>query len=200
LLLKIYATCAVYINTSQSQFDTTSGPTYVDMIGSYNLLDENLPHFMLWNETDRVSLYWGESLLRMYYLIMSRAYYDGPSSFSWGSDGTYNALIGLKRQSNAATGLAEEVKSDEFFFVVCFTEASFCGNNTIPWLSQGKDVDGHTYDPYAGIWRSVDFLGKAMWFTVVTDLGQNDTAIPNMLAHPDLLAYLSRNMTNKVQF
>ncbi|KAI1160133.1 hypothetical protein F5B18DRAFT_655013 [Nemania serpens] len=200
LLLKTYATCAVHIDTSQSQSDTSSGPTYVNMIGSYNLLDENLPHFLLRNATERASLYWGESLLRMYYLITSKAYFDGASSFSWGSDGTYNAFIELRRQSNAAKGSADEVKSDEFFSVHCFTEASFCNNDTIPWLSQGKGVEGHEFDPYATIWRSVDYLGKAMWFTVMTDLGQNDTAIPNMLAHPDLLAYLSRNLTNEVQF
>lgn len=109
-------------------------------------------------------------------------------------------MIQLRRQSNETKGSADEVKSDEFFSVQCWTEASFCNNNTIPWLSQGKGVEGHDFDPYPTLWRSVDYLGKAMWFTVMTDLGQNDTAIPNMLADPDLLAYLSRNLTNEVQF
>ncbi|KAI1115274.1 hypothetical protein F5Y14DRAFT_440611 [Nemania sp. NC0429] len=200
LLLKSNATCAVHIDTSQSQSDTTSGPTYFNLIGSYNLIDDSLPHFLLRNATERASLYWGESLLRIYWLITSKAYFDGASSFPWGSDGTYSASIQLRRQSKAAKGSADEVKSDEFFSVSCFTEASYCGNNTIPWLSQGKGVEGHDFDPYATIWRPVDYLGKAMWFTILTDLGQNDTAVPNMLAYPDLLAYLSRNLTNEVQF
>ncbi|KAH8156881.1 hypothetical protein CIB48_g11361 [Xylaria polymorpha] len=96
-------------------------------------------------------------------------------------------------------GSAEEVTSDEFFHISCFTEASFCGNNTIPWLVEGNGVDGHEFEPYSNIWNAVDFLGNAMWFTVMTGLGQNDNTIPNMLAYPDLLANLSQNVTNEVQ-
>ncbi|KAI1177352.1 hypothetical protein F4777DRAFT_577158 [Nemania sp. FL0916] len=200
LLLKTYATCAVDIDTSQLQSDVASGPTYIDIIGTYNLLDENVPRFLLQNATTKPSLYWGQSLLSVYYLIVSKAYFDGASSFSWGSDGTYNGLISLTRESKAPQGSAAEVMSDEFFNVQCWTEESYCNGSSIPWLSQGKNVEGHAFDPYANIWRSVDYFGKAMWFTVMTDLGQNQTTVPNMLTNPDLLANLSRNLTNEVAF
>lgn len=57
LLLKTNATCAVDIDTSQSQSDTSSGPTYFNLIGTYNAIDENVPHFLLRNATERASLY-----------------------------------------------------------------------------------------------------------------------------------------------
>ncbi|KAJ8123412.1 hypothetical protein ONZ43_g636 [Nemania bipapillata] len=200
LLLKTHATCSVDLGNRPSASSVAKRLTYFNLIGSYNLLDETIPHFLLRNETDKASLFWGESLLSVYSLITAGAYHEEASVFSWGQDGTYNAYIGLTRQSNATTGSAEEVTSDEFFHVQCFTEANYCGNHTIPWLSQGKGVDGHAFDPYASIWGTIDILGKAMWFTVMTDLGQNDNAIPNMLAYPDLLANLTRNLTTVVQY
>ncbi|KAI0448338.1 hypothetical protein F5B21DRAFT_497849 [Xylaria acuta] len=201
LLLKPSATCA--INTTQSKHSKTSEKTYFSLLGSYNLIDDTIPRFLLRNETERMSLYWGESLLSLYSLVTAKAYYDGARNKSWGDSGTdrhtYNAWIQLTRQSNAANGSTEEVTSNEFFHVSCYTEDSFCGNNTIPWLMEGGDVDGHVFDPYPNIWNSIDFLGKAMWFTVMTDLGQNDNAIPNMLAYPGLLANLSQNVTNEAR-
>ncbi|KAI0873242.1 hypothetical protein GGS24DRAFT_502045 [Hypoxylon argillaceum] len=200
LLLKTQATCSVDLETRQSGSDTTSGRTYFNLTGSYNVLDETVPRFLLRNETQKASLFWGESLLSVYSRITAGAYHEEASAFSWGQDGTYNAYIGLTRQSNATMGSADEVTSNEFFSVKCFTEASYCNGSTIPWLSQGKSVDGHQFDPYANIWSSVDILGKAMWFTVMTDLGKNNTAIPNMLAYPFLLTNLSQNLTNEVQY
>ncbi|KAI0467943.1 hypothetical protein F4859DRAFT_219981 [Xylaria cf. heliscus] len=201
LLLKPSATCA--IETSPSKDIKTSDKTYFNLLGSYNLIDDTIPHFLLRNETERPSLYWGESLLRLYSLVTAKAYYDGARNQAWGSNGTnpdtYSAVIQLRRQSNATNGSAGEVMSNEFFHVECFTEASFCQNSTIPWLMEGKGVDGHDFDPYPNIWNVIDFLGKAMWFTVMTDLGQNDATIPNMLTYPDLLANLSRNVTNEVE-
>ncbi len=203
LLLKASATCAIDVDTSQSKGNKASEKTYFDLLGSYNLIDDTFPHFLLRNKTEKASLYWGESLLSLYYLVTAKAYYDGARNKPWGSNGTnpdaYQAWIQLTRQSDAASGSVEEVTSNEFFSVSCFTEASYCGNNTIPWLLEGPGVAGHGFDPYPGIWTAIDFLGKAMWFTVMTDLGQNDTAIPNMLAYPDLLKNLSRNVTNEVQ-
>ncbi|KAI1121514.1 hypothetical protein F5Y10DRAFT_256213 [Nemania abortiva] len=192
LQLETSATCSADIETSKSD---TEGPTYFNLVGSWNLLDQP-PHFLLTNKTDKASLWWGQSLLNVYYLITAHAYWEGASNFMWGMNGTYNAYIGLTRASKATQGSAEEVMSNEFFYVQCYTEANYCGNNSIPILSQGKAIDGNA-DPYANIWSSVDILGKAMWFTVMTDLGKNDTAIPNMLAYPDLLANLTANLTNE---
>lgn len=55
------------------------------------------------------------------------------------------------------------------------------------------------FDPYPSIWKSVDVLGKAMWFSVLTDLGRNQTAVPNMLVEPTLLANLTSNYTSEIQ-
>jgi hypothetical protein len=55
------------------------------------------------------------------------------------------------------------------------------------------------FDPYPSIWKSVDVLGKAMWFSVLTDLGRNQSGVPNMLVEPTLLANLTSNYTSEIQ-
>ncbi|KAH9906339.1 hypothetical protein F4778DRAFT_643712 [Xylariomycetidae sp. FL2044] len=194
LNLRTYATCSIDVDTSMP--NTAKGPTFLQLVGTYNLLDESVPRFLSRNETEKPSLYWAESMLRMYWMVLSKAYYDGSNGTSWGDDSTYNAVITLSRRSEELNGTREEVMSDEFFSVGCFTEASYCGEDSIAWLSEGHSQ----WDPYPGIWSSVDTLGKSMWFAVMTDLGFNDTTVPNMLAYPDLLASLSRNLTNDVDY
>ena len=55
------------------------------------------------------------------------------------------------------------------------------------------------FDPYPSIWKPVDMLGKAMWFSVLTDLGRNQSAVPNMLLEPTLLVKLTSNYTSEIQ-
>lgn len=186
--------CSVDIDTSRT--DDVQGSTFFELVGSYDLVDSTVPRFLSRNATDKASLYWGESLLHMYWMILSKAYYDGAAGTKQGNDSTYSGVINLKRRSDATDGTEEEVLSDDFFKLSCFTEYSYCGNNSIPWLSRGNQE----WDPYPGIWSSVNTLGKAMWFTVMTDLGQNFSGVPNMLAYPDLLQALSANLTNEVQY
>ncbi|KAF7536565.1 hypothetical protein G7054_g4400 [Neopestalotiopsis clavispora] len=194
IALETTAQCSVNIDTSKT--DAVQGPTFFELVGSYDLVDTDVPRFLSRNKTDKASLYWGESLLHMYWMILSKAYFDGAAGTKTANDSTYSGVINLKRRSGSANATEDEVISDEFFSLSCFTEASYCKNNSISWLSQGNQ----DWDPYPGIWPSVNTLGKAMWFTVMTDLGRNESGIPNMLAYPDLLQNLSANLTNEVQY
>ncbi|KAI0123610.1 hypothetical protein BJ170DRAFT_686870 [Xylariales sp. AK1849] len=194
LALTTSASCSVDVDTSQT--DAARGPTFFELTGTYNLLDAGTPRFLLRNATEKGSLYWGESLIRMYWMVLAKAYYDGAVGTTAGNTTAYKAAITLERRSEAATGTKEEVMDDDFFKVSCFTEDSFCGNDSITWLAEGHKQ----WDPYPGIWLPASTLGKAMWFAVMTDLGRNDSAVPNMLTYPDLLENLSQNLTNEVQY
>ncbi|RYC54354.1 hypothetical protein CHU98_g11854 [Xylaria longipes] len=201
LVIKPSATCAIEdVDTPKSKQNSTSAMTFFELEGSYNLIDG--PHFLLRNATARPSLFWGESMLNLYYQVTTAAYFYAAAGEPWGINGAdpnaYSAYITLSRQSSATVGSENEVMSDEFFRVSCFTEGGFCGNDTIPQLSGGT-TPGVYWNQYPSIWSAVDVLGKAMWFTAMTDLGQNNATIPNMLAYPNLLANLTSNMTNEAQ-
>ncbi|KAI0202393.1 hypothetical protein F4808DRAFT_468537 [Astrocystis sublimbata] len=200
LLLTPKATCTIKIDSPVSNHRSSSSLTYFELVGSYKLIDDTIPRFLLSNTTEKNSLYWGESLLQLYSLFAAHAYYDAAQSSTQGDD--YNAYIELSRMSNATSGSAAEVMSDDFFQVACFTTFGFCGTDTnnITALSSNEIDPADSYkDPYPSIWKTFSFLGKAMWFTVMTDLGQNTSNLPNMLAYPDLLANLTSNVTNEVE-
>ncbi|RYP60161.1 hypothetical protein DL771_010607 [Monosporascus sp. 5C6A] len=191
VLIEAYARCSIDVDTSLT--DDVNGPTYFDLMATYDLVNSNVPRFLSRNETTQASLYWGESLLQMYWLVLARNYKLAANGTV--RDDLYDATITLRRNSIAAVGTAAEVESLDFFHVSCFTERSFCGNSSLPQLMQG---DGE-FDPYPSIWKSVDVLGKAMWFSVLTDLGRNQSAVPNMLVEPTLLANLTSNYTSEIQ-
>jgi hypothetical protein len=197
LLLKPRATCAVDVDTLTTDLDSSSGPTFLNLVGSYDFGDDEIPRFLRRNESIRASLYWGESLLRAYWVIVADAWHGSAGKVK---DNQFYAEIILKRRARGSNGTRGEVLSDSFFSIDCFTETTFCKNHSesVSWLSEG----GHDRDPYPGIWRRIDTLGKAMWFTVMTDLGQNISVdgTPNMLVYDDLLQGLTSNLTNEYRY
>ncbi|KAI0433873.1 hypothetical protein F5Y09DRAFT_350470 [Xylaria sp. FL1042] len=196
LVIKPQATCAIEDDTLNTQ---KNQKTYFNLEGAYNLVDQDIPHFLLSNATSSPSLFWGQSLLYLYYLVTSHAYFNASLGKDWGYPAdTYSAYINLARQSNASVGGPDEVLSDDFFYIYCTTEDNTCKVNTIPLLSQGDGNGAGQYGlPYPTIWPAVNILGKAMWFTAMTDLGQKNITVPNMLADANLLANLTSNVTNE---
>ncbi|KAG6368963.1 hypothetical protein INS49_003182 [Diaporthe citri] len=66
---------------------------------------------------------------------------------------------------------------------------NYCDSHTISELSQGSTEQ----KPLASIWEPLSWLGKAMWFTVLADLGRDDELLPNILSRPSLLGNLTNN-------
>ncbi|KAK7931339.1 hypothetical protein PG985_002051 [Apiospora marii] len=195
VLATALATCSVDIDTSQAR--PAQGPTYFELSGTYRLVNPEVKTFLSRNATTATSLYWGESMLNMYWMLTAKAYID--SAEPTRPDGTFSAAITLKRRSTADNGTEEEVMDDDFFYVECYTENSFCEPHNITSLSSLKD-EKEPWHPYPRIWNRVNLLGKAMWFTVMTDLGRNESDVPNMLTHPNLLANLTANLTKEVEW
>jgi hypothetical protein len=189
VVLEAYAQCSIDVDTSLT--DDMNGPTYFELVATFDAVNRDVGYFISSNKTTQASLYWGQSLLQLYWRVFARNYKLAANGTV--KDGLYHATIILTRNSTAKVGTAAEVESLEFFHVECFTEHSYCNKKSVPRLMQI-----HTgSDPYPSIWKSVDVLGKAMWFSVLTDLGRNQSAVPNMLVEPRLLANLTSNFTSE---
>ncbi|KAI1359654.1 hypothetical protein F5Y08DRAFT_332165 [Xylaria arbuscula] len=194
LVIKAQVTCAIVVDKMKNV------KTYFNLEGTYNWLDDS-PKFLLRNDTSSPSLFWGQSVLELYCFVTAQAYFNASLGESWGypSPNTYSGYIELTRHSTASVGDADEVLSDDFFDIYCYTEQNVCIQTTIPTLSQGGGFGAGEYgSPYPSIWPAVNILGKAMWFTIMTDLGQKNITVPNMLLDRNLVANLTSNMTNEV--
>ncbi|KAK8069455.1 hypothetical protein PG994_006071 [Apiospora phragmitis] len=195
LSVDAFVTCSVLIDTPER----VQRPTYFEIKGNYKLIGPEVKPFLSRNKTSSTSLWWGESMLYMYWLVTAKAYIDSAEDTEAGKSQTYNAAITLRRKDSTDNGTGEETMSDDFFTTECYVESSFCGTNVtseLADLSKAKEK----WHPYPKIWSRVNLLGKAMYFTVLADLGRNDSTVPNMLTHPNLLANLTTNLTSEVQW
>jgi hypothetical protein len=72
------------------------------------------------------------------------------------------------------------------------TLVSYCASPTLSDLVHASGDDNH---PLPNIWTSVDTLSKALYYTILTDLGQVDAPYINMLTDARLLTYFTSNFT-----
>ncbi|KAK8053788.1 hypothetical protein PG996_013089 [Apiospora saccharicola] len=89
LLINALASCSVNIDTLQTKL--AQGPTYFELRGSYKLVNPEVKTFLSRDATKSTSLYWGESMLHMYWMLVAKAYID--SVAEWHEDATYNAVM-----------------------------------------------------------------------------------------------------------
>jgi hypothetical protein len=192
VVLEAYSQCSIDVDTSLT--DDMNGPTYFELVATFDAVNRDVGYFPSSNKTTQASLYWGQSLLQLYWRVFARNYKLAANGHV--PDELYQATISLARSSTATVGTAAEVESLEFFHVECFTEDNYCRKHSVPQLMQFHNGSDFGY-PYPSIWKSVDVLGKAMWFSVLTDLGRNQSTVPNMLVEPRLLANLTSNFTSE---
>ncbi|TGJ78385.1 hypothetical protein E0Z10_g10382 [Xylaria hypoxylon] len=149
---------------------------------------------------NQLSIYWGYSLLQIYWRSLMQTFLEenqGEAPFSKG-------IIRLRQNTTLSGSIEEQLKNPDFLSVAsCFFTPlnatgvvviynQYCGTHQLSALADSAPAFER---PLPGIWRSVEILAKAIFFTVLADFGRNDDAMPNMLAHPDLLAILSSNLT-----
>ncbi|KAI0010064.1 hypothetical protein F4779DRAFT_579175 [Xylariaceae sp. FL0662B] len=188
--------------------DSPGGYTYFELVSTYDAIPPPTPVssiFLGLNKTNDPSLYWGNALLGLYWRTAMQDFYDenvhrDPPFFK--------GHVELHHEPTSAGTMEEQVGSIDFLSVnacwfiplnstgIAFKYNRYCNTSSISVLAEGPEKFER---PVPGIWRSVEVLGKAMWFTVMADLGRNDDAMPNMLARPALLANLSSNMTQANQ-
>lgn len=177
------------------------GPTYVTFVTTYDPIPPpDLPSsgFVGMNSTHKASLHWGQSVMRLYWSYMLMKFYeenylrDPPA---------VKAEITLKRDTSKNTTVQDEKEVDFMSAAACWLlhpnatgihhSFGWCDNNTISVLAVG----GGKVKPVPSVWLPLGVLGKAMWFTVLADLGRDDEFMPNMLASPESLEYLTANLS-----
>ncbi|KAK6953261.1 hypothetical protein Daesc_005562 [Daldinia eschscholtzii] len=160
--------------------------------------------FLTLNKIESPSIYWGYSILGMYWRTVMQTFYDEnmlrtPPPF-------LKAVVGLERNTALTGTMEEQVSNVEFlkvgscFFIplnstgVAFTKNRYCNTTSITELAESPDHPATFERPMPAIWRAIAVLGKAAWFTTMADLGQDSDSMLNMLARPELLENLTPDM------
>ncbi|KAH8649855.1 hypothetical protein BX600DRAFT_441954 [Xylariales sp. PMI_506] len=183
--LNAYITCSV--NSPNGLFNvnmtTAWGSTYGD---SYFL--SLFTQFPGVNQTS-ASLWWGQSIMAWYYEAFA---YDLQTILT-------NYTIGkldMTKTTVPATS-NDQIKSLDFFSSDCYFnegESGYDSGGMVCMVSQPISLrlqDNITLP----LWLSVDTLTKAMYYTILADLGQTDSRYPNMLESPELLEYYTSNFS-----
>ena len=195
-LLSAFATCSI---------QTAQGTVMLNLTTDYELVTNdiipgwNLQTFIGRNLTDKASLYLGENLLEMYWIQLANAYNVENQQDQYN---LYEGTLSFYRNQTQPNE-TEDIKSLDFFTAGCFfvpfsgsgveDEVQYCADSSISGLVHGK---GGALAPLPSIWIPADSVSKALYFTVLTDLGQTDPPHPNLLDNPDLLEYFTQNFTN----
>ncbi|KAI1377807.1 hypothetical protein F4677DRAFT_413623 [Hypoxylon crocopeplum] len=183
--------------------------TYFEVVATYDAIPPSSSAtslFLSLNKTENVSMYWGYSLLGMYWRTLMQVFFDADilrdPPFSKG-------IISMRRNSSLPGTIEDQYRSLDFlsieacFFVpvnstgIAFLQNRYCNTSSIAELAGSPDNAFERPVPSIGRW--VNDLGKAMWSTILADLGRNDDALPNMLARPDLLQIASADLTTANQ-
>lgn len=67
---------------------------------------------------------------------------------------------------------------------------SYCDSHTISELAQGNTEQSL----FPSIWEPLSWLAKAMWFTILADLGRDDEVLPNILSRPSVVGDLTEDI------
>lgn len=186
--LEAFVTCVV---------DVPEGVMNVNLSTTwdYNPADASIDNPSTWftevNQTS-ASLWWGESLMAWYYL----AFMNDTVSIA-GKSGFYKGYAIFNRTVGLATDEAE-IESLDFFSGDCyFFKFSEDAQFTTFWCGGTAPVGNMTENwLLSEIWTNADSLAKAMYFTILADLGQKDATYPNILADTKMLEYYSANISD----
>lgn len=179
-----------------------NGPTYVQLVTTYDPIPppgQPTSMFLDTNITSKASLYWGQSVLRLYWPYVLMKYYNENIHLQ---RPYYKAEITLDRKDKPSNVTGDDEMDLDFLRVqACWLTPlnstgithidRFCDSNTLSVLAEGNTTE----KPVPSIWEPMSVLGKAMWFIVLADLGRDDSSMPNILARPELLEYVTQNMS-----
>ena len=199
-LMTAFATCGI---------ETADGLVNVNLTTNYELiLDSVIPGwgyqtFVGRNKTDNPSLYLGEVLLTMYWIELTNAYNAENQEDQYK---LYEGTLAFNRNQTIPNE-TDDIASLDYFTPGCFfvpfngngveTEVQYCnkddGGGTVADLANGP---GNANSPLPNTWIPGDSLSKALYFTILADLGQNDPSQPNLLTDETLLEHFTKNFTN----
>ncbi|KAI2616729.1 hypothetical protein GGR54DRAFT_219060 [Hypoxylon sp. NC1633] len=196
----ITSTAECYIDA-----DDPKDRTYFEVFATYDAIpppSQADTFFLSVNKTEDVSMYWGYSLLGMYWRTLMQAFFDADVALSHPFT---KGIVKLVRNTSLSGTIEDQYRNLDFLSVAsCYfvplnstgiasTLNPYCNTHSITELAASPT---NVFErPVPSIWRWVSDLGKAMWSTTLADLGRNDDTLPNMLARPDLLQIASADLT-----
>ncbi|KAK4549260.1 hypothetical protein LTR36_007719 [Oleoguttula mirabilis] len=200
-VVRSYATCEIIDTNGSTKFNLTQEYDYVPPTVSFSTLYEFLgTNFLTRNKTDKASLYWGESMMSMYWAYTTRQMQDIRANQ------TSNGLPGIRRgtcyyylnDDQTVTNITQlNFFEVDFRFIVDKGQGDF---DVIYPGSYGRYQDYTSVanlikqGSYPNIWMSADILAKAAYSTVLTDLGQV-SATPNILTDSEYLHHFTSNFS-----
>ena len=199
-----YITCSIYGPNGKQKFNLTQAYNYVpESVPIVNVTSFLATNFISRNRETRASLWWGETLLSLYWDFLT---FD-VRAITWADRFVNRTSVykgGLQYTPRLPYGKGD--LADLSFFnldyrflitpdtphdgpVAIWPESSQMGENgnDASWLIKKA--------MYPNIWETADKLAKAAWSTVLTDLGQVSVK-PNILTDPNLLKAWSAQVGN----
>lgn len=149
------------------------------------------------NATAKSSLYWGESVARLYWANFLMNYFQDSTHLD---PPLYKANFVLDRPTTWQTTDHGPNSTDFLRLAFCIAtqlNATGMAENSPNVCEESESLDhmigtGHL----PNVWEPLGVMAKAMWFLLLADLGQDDSpSEPNILAQADSLAVLTQNMT-----
>ncbi|KAI7187997.1 hypothetical protein KC363_g5697 [Hortaea werneckii] len=196
-----YATCSIVspngtlnVNLTQEYDYVPPGVSFANM---YQFLGTG---FLSRNKTERSSLYWGESIMSMYWANTTNAMQriranqtgDGNAGISKGmlyfypNDNEQIDNITLPNFFNVDYRFLVDEGQGNITVIRPETYGSHEDFTSVPYLLENQT--------YPNIWESADILAKAAYSTVLTDLGHVNSTT-NMLLHEDYVRYFTSNFS-----
>jgi hypothetical protein len=200
-VVRTYTTCEIMGVNGSTRFNLTQEYDYVPEDMSFSFMWEFLgTNFLSRNATSKSSLYWGESLMSMYWASSSKMLENiRKQQTSNNQAGIRKGIIYFYRNTDAAVS---NITDSNFFEVdFRFVADEGKGNYTLIAPNTYGQYEDYTRLPtlisgsvYPNIWESADYLAKSAYSTVLTDLGQV-SATPNILTDPEYLSFFTLNFT-----
>ncbi|KAK0357377.1 hypothetical protein LTR91_014866 [Friedmanniomyces endolithicus] len=200
-VVRTYTTCSIIGVNGTTNFNLTNEYDYVpsdlSFSGLYTFLGTN---FLSRNQTSKSSLWWGESLMSMYWAFSNakmQTIADNQTSYKQPAirKGT---LYFYPNDDSQTTNM-----TDPSFFECDFRFVVDKGQGAYDFLMPTTYGEYRQYtslsnliasEAYPNIWQEADVLAKAAYSTVLTDLGQVN-APSNILTDPGLLSYFTANFS-----
>lgn len=209
--LRAYATCGVNGANGYVRFNLTAEYDYVPETVSFS---SGLYSFIAVDKEARASLWWGESLLSMYWAYLTRtmqnirvnvtnsgsnAIRKGTLYFTPSNTTTVNNLNAGYFQPDKA--LISDITDLDYFDVDYrfIEDENPLGNFAVIFPGDNDFATSlsnlNYYQTYPNIWIPADSVVKSFYSTVLTDLGQVDSASPNILTNATTLQHFTANFS-----
>ncbi|MCJ1283211.1 hypothetical protein MMC26_002539 [Xylographa opegraphella] len=199
--VRAYMSCTIEAATGQTRFNLTTTYDYVPDTVAFSKVYRFLgTNFLSRDVENRASLYWGESLMSMYWAYLTRSMQDIRLNVTAsGMAGIRKGTISFTRNNN----LLSDITDLDFFEVdYRFIVDQGLGNFDIihPGLyNQSFSVANlNGINAYPNIWIQADSLVKSTYSTILIDLGQV-SSMPNILTNSDTLQYFTSNFSRALQ-